>query len=65
MFAILFELDKYVDVYQFVIYNARVYGLVSECLLYVWLEYCIAYNRQCVSFMEPQCLKKEWIVFEM
>ena len=55
MFAILFVLEKRLDISSFDAYNSRVFGFVSECLLDVWLEKNqIAYKEQNVSFMEPQ-----------
>ena len=55
MFAILFELEKRLDISSFDAYNTRVFGFVSERLLDVWLEKNqIAYKEQNVSFMEPQ-----------
>ena len=55
MFAVLFELEKRLDVSAFDAYNRRVFGFVGERLLDVWLEKNrIAYKEQNVSFMEPQ-----------
>lgn len=55
MFAILFELEKRLDISDYDTFQARVFGFVSELLLDVWLEKNqIAYKEQNVSFMEPQ-----------
>lgn len=55
MFAVLFELEKRLDISSFDAYNSRVFGFVGERMLDVWLEKNqIAYKEQNVSFMEPQ-----------
>lgn len=55
MFSILFELERRVDISSYSVYEARIFGFVSELLLDVWLEYNnIDYVEQNVSFMESQ-----------
>lgn len=55
MFAVLFELEKRLDISSYDAYEARVYGFVSELLLDVWIEKNkMPYTEQNVSFMEKQ-----------
>lgn len=55
MFSVLFELEKRLDISTYDVFQARVFGFVSELLLDVWLEKNkISYKEQNVSFMEPQ-----------
>ena len=58
MFGVLFMLKQRVDITGWDVYESRIYGFVSELLLYVWLEKNhLAYYEQNVSFME----KQNWI----
>ena len=58
IFAILFELEKKLDISAYDKYEARVYGFIGELLLDVWLEKNkVRYKEQNVSFME----KQNWI----
>lgn len=55
MFSILFELDRRLDITSWRVYEARVFGFVSELLLDVWLEKNqLPYAEQNVSFLEKQ-----------
>ncbi len=55
LFAILFELEKRVDMTGWDSFQQRIFGFVSEILLDVWLEANkISYAEQNVSFMEKQ-----------
>lgn len=58
LFAILFELEKRIDISNYTTMEARVFGFISELLLDVWLETRqIKYKEVNVSFME----KQNWI----
>ena len=52
MFSILEEIEKRVDISGYDMYEARIYGFVSEILLDEANN--INYKEQNVSFMEPQ-----------
>lgn len=55
LFTILFELEKRIDISNYTVTEARVFGFVSELLLDVWLETKeIKYKEVNVSFMEKQ-----------
>ena len=55
LFTILFELEKRIDISNYTIMEARVFGFISELLLDVWLETKqIRYKEVNVSFMEKQ-----------
>lgn len=55
MFSILLELEKRLDITNWSVYEARVFGFVSELLLDVWLEKKqLPYAEQNVSFLEKQ-----------
>jgi hypothetical protein len=58
LFAILFELEKQVDISEYSAFEARVFGRISELLLDVWLE------KNGYEYAEmPVCLmeKQNWI----
>lgn len=64
LFDILSEVEQRLDITGWDIYEARVYGFVSELLLDVWLEANhIAYKEQNVSFLEPQDWLKKGSAF--
>ena len=55
MFSILLELERRLDITGWSVYEARVFGFVSELLLDVWLEKNqLPYAEQNVSFLERQ-----------
>lgn len=55
MFSILFELERRLDITGWSVYEARVFGFVSELFLDVWLEkQQLSYAEQNVSFLEKQ-----------
>lgn len=55
LFTILFELEKRIDISNYTVMEARVFGFISELLLDVWLETKqIDYKEINVSFMEKQ-----------
>ena len=55
LFTILFELEKRIDISNYTVTEARVFGFISELLLDVWLETKqIKYKEINVSFMEKQ-----------
>ncbi len=55
----LFELEKRIDISLYDIYNASVFGFISERLLDVWLETNkLLYVEQNVCCME----KQNWLV---
>lgn len=55
LFDILFELEKRLDISAYSVYDARVFGFVSERLLDVWLETNrIAYRELPVHNLESQ-----------
>ena len=55
LFDLLFRLEIQLDISQYDIYQARVYGFIAERLLDVWLETnTVSYWEQKVSFLEPQ-----------
>lgn len=59
LFDVLFELEKRLDISNYSVYDARVFGFVSERLLDVWLETNhLKYIEIPVEFME----KQNWIV---
>lgn len=58
LFAVLFELEKRLDISQYDVYERRVFGFIGELLLDVWLEQNhILYHEQNISFLE----KQNWI----
>ncbi|MEG1458070.1 MAG: DUF4422 domain-containing protein [Acetivibrio sp.] len=55
LFDILFQLEKTLDISSYSVYEARVFGFVSERLLDVWLEAKgISYQEIPIMFMESQ-----------
>lgn len=55
LFTILFKLEKRIDISNYTVMEARVFGFISELLLDVWLETKqINYKEVNVSFMEKQ-----------
>ena len=55
LFAILFELEKRIDISNYTVTEARVFGFISVLLVDVWLETKqIKYKEINVSFMEKQ-----------
>ena len=64
LFSILFELEKRIDISNYTIMEARVFGFISELLLDVWLETKqIKYKEVNVSFMEKQNWLKKGTLF--
>ena len=64
LFAILFELEKRIDISNYTVTEARVFGFISELLLDVWLETKqIKYKEINVSFMEKQNWIKKGFLF--
>lgn len=64
LFTILFELEKRIDISNYTVMEARVFGFISELLLDVWLETKqIEYKEINVSFMEKQNWIKKGFLF--
>lgn len=64
LFTILFELEKRIDISNYTVMEARVFGFISELLLDVWLETKqIRYKEVNVSFMEKQNWMKKGTLF--
>ena len=64
LFTILFELEKRIDISNYTVMEARVFGFISELLLDVWLETKqIKYKEINVSFMEKQNWLKKGSLF--
>lgn len=64
LFTILFELEKRIDISNYTVMEARVFGFISELLLDVWLETKqIRYKEVNVSFMEKQNWVKKGTLF--
>lgn len=53
LFGILFELEKRIDISDYNVYEARVYGFIAERLLNVWIEKNkITYKEVPVVYLE-------------
>ncbi|WP_278402404.1 MULTISPECIES: DUF4422 domain-containing protein [Megamonas] len=64
LFTILFELEKRIDISNYTVMEARVFGFISELLLDVWLETKqIKYREVNVSFIEKQNWLKKGYLF--
>lgn len=64
LFAVLFEVEKRLDISGYDPYNSRVFGFIGERLLDVWLEkQQIPYKEQNVSFLEKQNWLKKGSLF--
>lgn len=64
LFTILFELERRIDISNYTVMEARVFGFISELLLDVWLETKqIKYKEVNVSFMEKQNWLKKGTLF--
>lgn len=64
LFTILFELEKRIDISNYKVMEARVFGFISELLLDVWLETKqIKYREVNVSFIEKQNWLKKGYLF--
>ena len=59
LFDILFELEKRLDISQYSVYDARVFGFVAERLLDVWIE-TNGYDYQELPYVFME--KQNWLV---
>lgn len=66
LFDILSKVEKQLDISNYSVYEARVYGYISELLMDVWMQYHnIDYIEQPVAFMERQNWLKKGSKFLM